>query len=93
MYRLYTSNTCPKGVAAREFLAARRAEFQEVNLDVNADAALEANLRWLSRAALRSDQADISLPTLTAVAAEGNESIAAIGFDPARWEEILGVNA
>lgn len=85
MYQLYTSNTCPKGVAAGELLRARRVEFTEINLDEPADEAVEHRLRLLIRVALRDDQADVMLPVLAR-----DEQLIGLGFDPIVWEEKLG---
>ncbi len=89
MYRLYTSNTCPKGVAAQDWLISRGLEAAIVNLDAMADQVAEHKLRLLIRGALGNDEADVILPVLSRLVGS-EEQLELIGFEPNRWEEKTG---
>ena len=92
MYQLYLSDTCPKGVAAQDWLAARKVECRVVNLDNAPGPEAEHRLRLLIRAALVNDEAEVMLPVLTELREGQEEQIRELGFEPSRWEEKLGAN-
>jgi glutaredoxin len=88
VYTLYTSDTCPKGVQAREFLQARGLAFTEQNLDqTNNSEQLDA-LRRLLQSWSGVVTNSVVLPVLTHMAAT-TEEIVAVGFQAAEWKLLV----
>lgn len=85
---LYSSNTCPKGVAARQWLQSRQIEFAEINLDQINDSAVEHRLRLLIREQQHDDSANLALPALTR-SVNNQEQLLTLGFASQTWEDVV----
>lgn len=81
MVYLYTSNTDPKGVMAKQFLLEKKVPFTEVNLDLQQGEEAVQRLRELTK--------DLLLPTLTEAGEGVTERLVAVGFEQKAWEQWL----
>lgn len=81
MVYLYTSNTDPKGQAAKQFLLEKKVPFTEINLDAQRDEEAAGRLRGLTN--------DLLLPTLTEAGEGETERVMAVGFEQKAWEQWL----
>lgn len=81
MVYLYTSNTDPKGQAAKQFLLEKKVPFTEINLDAQRDEGASGRLRGLTN--------DLLLPTLTEAGEGETERVIAVGFEQKAWEQWL----
>lgn len=92
-YILYTSNTCPKGIQAEQWLRTHNLSFEIRNLDDVKDAeawndALSATVDAVV-VGKRDEAPEVSLPALTERMGANDERMVCVGFDSEWWEEAV----
>lgn len=87
MFRLYTSDTCPKGVLARQYLTKTNLAFTEVNIDQVVNHSQVDTLWQLLRNWREDPHTPLVLPVLTQTTSK--EEIVFVGYDPQEWSDVL----
>ncbi len=88
MLFLYTSDTCPKGVSAQQYLNKTGISFSLVNID-QPNMKAQVDVLWqLLRNWQEDPRTPLVLPVLTKKANQ-QEEILLIGYDPKEWSEVF----
>ena len=87
---MYTSDTCPKGVAAQSYLSRINILFEEINLDRQTDKEKIDGLWQLLRNWQEDPRTPLVLPVLTNLEKgvdQEKEEIILVGYSPQAWSD------